>query len=96
MNNQNNDIKSEKLVEHHVFFNMRGFVDTDEFWEVCPETEVLETWAVSENLAYLLEKHGEPIMRVNAAHVWGRQISGQRIMLDAVIQDIAAKYEYMS
>ena len=56
--------------------------------------EIYEYWAVSEWLADKLEERGEVIFEMLDFIVWGRQSSGQAILLDSVIQKIAQEYNF--
>jgi len=51
--------------------------------------EIYEWWAVSSWLAGKLQAEGEVIYEAGLTQVWGRQSSGQAILLDGVISDIA-------
>jgi len=53
--------------------------------------EALEHWAVSSWLADELAERGEMVTEFMDFYIWGRTCSGQAIMLDGVIQDIAKK-----
>jgi hypothetical protein len=55
--------------------------------------EVFEWWAVSTWLAEKLEEEGECI--INQESIWGRQTTGQAILLDYVISKICAKLEIL-
>lgn len=58
--------------------------------------EVFEWWAVSNWLKYKLEERGEIIFDAGDFYVWGRATTGQAILMDSVIQDIAqARYKAM-
>ena len=52
--------------------------------------EVYEFWAISDWLADRLKEEGEVIFEMLDFNVWGRQTTGQAIMLDNVIQKIAS------
>jgi hypothetical protein len=64
--------------------------ETGEALGVTPEqNEALEHWIVSNWLAARLEERGEMIERnFYGLTIWGRQCSGQSILLDGVICDI--------
>lgn len=51
-------------------------------------SEPLEFYIVSEFLGTKLEKYGEMVLPRMFGWIWGRQCSGQAIMLDSVIDDI--------
>jgi len=51
--------------------------------------EVYEYWAVSQWLANKLEEKGEVIFEMLDFIVWGRQCTGQAIIMDGVIEEIA-------
>ena len=73
----------------------------DELMEICskPDTEedcedeyieALEHWIISDWLADKLEAKGEMILKdFYGLTIWGRTCSGQAILLDGVIQEIA-------
>ena len=51
--------------------------------------EIYEYWAVSKWLGDRLKEQGEIIFEMLDFNVWGRQCTGQAILLDNVIQEIA-------
>jgi hypothetical protein len=51
--------------------------------------EALEHWIVSDWLGRQLEKRGEMVMEFHGLTIWGRTTSGQQIICDGVIEDIA-------
>lgn len=53
--------------------------------------DVLEWWLVSSYLASELEERGEPIATDGHSHWWGRTCSGQAILLDGIMQQIAGE-----
>lgn len=55
------------------------------------EREIYEHWIVDSWFAKRLEEHGEKIGKVHGLTVWGRPTTGQAILLDYVIAEIAAK-----
>jgi len=59
--------------------------------------EALEHWIVSDWLAAKLQDHGEMVLRDADWHfpVWGRQCSGQAILLDDVISKICEDMEIL-
>ena len=56
--------------------------DTDEY------VGVSTYWVVSEYLAGRLADAGAPVVYAHGHHIWGRQITGQAIYLDGVIEKI--------
>lgn len=61
-----------------------------EFDDADSETaEVYEWWAVTEWLADRLREQGEVLYESGDAWIWGRQTTGQAILLDGVVQTIA-------
>ena len=50
--------------------------------------EILEYWIVSPWLGEKLKAHGEAVLERYHGWVWGRQATGQAILLDDVISDI--------
>ena len=70
----------------------------DDWQELCDEQEiepdrceVFEHWIVSDWLARKLAEHGEPTGELFDLAIWGRGCSGQAILLDYVIAEIAAE-----
>lgn len=80
------DIKT--FVEQNLLLNMSGFVNPGMYSEDFPEHEVMEVWAVTDPLAYRLIEKGEAVLKIGAAHIWGRCCSGQAKYMDSVIQEI--------
>jgi hypothetical protein len=62
-------------------------IDTDEF-----RREIHEHWMVTDWLGRQLEAKGEMIGRLCNLTIWGRCTTGQRLCMDAVIQQIAAEH----
>jgi len=56
--------------------------------EECP-VEVFEWWSVSYSAYCALRERGEVVCEIGRMYVWGRQTTGQRIAIDAVIESIA-------
>lgn len=54
--------------------------------------DIYEWWLVSKWLAEELEKSGEPILAGDYDCYWGRTATGQDIILDGTIQEIAKKF----
>ncbi len=54
--------------------------------------EIYEWWQITYWLARELEKLGEPILYADCSYYWGRTCTGQHILLDGTIQQIALKY----
>jgi hypothetical protein len=80
------DIKT--FVEQNLLLNMSGFVNPAMYYKQFPEHEVMEVWAVTDPLAHRLLAKGEAVLKIGAAHVWGRCCSGQAVKMDSVIQEI--------
>lgn len=60
------------------------------------EPEVFEHWIVSDFLADRLEANGQRVLRdFFGFTIWGRTTSGQAILLDHVIQQIAAEMQIL-
>ena len=67
-------------------------------WNEEPESEpqeILEWWIVTEWLAKKLLAHNEPILEWGNNWYWGRTCSGQAILLDGVISEIAEEMEIL-
>jgi len=52
--------------------------------------EIFEWWLVSDWLAERLSEKGQPTLEYSGNHWWGRCTTGQAILLDGVIQEIAS------
>lgn len=59
------------------------------------ETEIYEHWAVSDFLARRLEGKGERVFDLCGLQVWGRSCTGQAILLDSVIKQIATEMKIL-
>lgn len=55
--------------------------------------EVFEWWAVSRWMAAKLSEYNEPILEFGSNYYWGRTCTGQSIVLDGVINNIAKDLE---
>lgn len=55
--------------------------------------EPLEFYAVTEFLAQQLEVRGALVTREFDQPIWGREVSGQRIHLDRIMEDILTAHE---
>ncbi len=58
-------------------------------WQVANNKQIFEWWCVHSPLAGKLEKKGEYIIKHGLGYWWGRCTSGQQIIQDRVIQEIA-------
>lgn len=76
----------EELMKHDdsIWDNIQNF---DE------DTDVLEWWLVTPYMAELLKENGEVIFADYDCYWWGRQTSGQSLLMDWVIQEIARQTE---
>jgi len=72
----------EKISQMEEKIEELGDLDFDEY------PEPLEYWIVSPFLAEKLKDRGEVIIDEYMAPIWGRETSGQAILLDSVIVDI--------
>ena len=54
--------------------------------------EIFEWWLVTSWLAQELEAEGQATISDGRSHWWGRRTTGQYILMDGVLQRIAAKY----
>jgi len=57
--------------------------------------DILEWWIVDSGLARQLLEHGEAVYHNGDNYIWGRTTSGQAILLDGVISDIAEEMEIL-
>jgi hypothetical protein len=77
--------------------------DAEDWQELCEnesiegyESDILEHWIVSDYLARKLEEKGETVSHdFFGLTIWGRGCSGQAILLDYVIADIASDMEIL-
>jgi hypothetical protein len=74
----------------------------DNWQELCAEQniepherEVFEHWIVTGWLAEKLKAHGETVGELFDFHIWGRCTTGQAILLDYVIRQIASEMEIL-
>lgn len=76
-----------------------GSDDVQQFcdnYDVDPETnEVLEHWVVSDWFAGKLAEKGETTGELFGLTIWGRTCSGQAILLDSVVEEIAKDMEIL-
>lgn len=56
------------------------------------EKEIYEWWLVSEWLHNQLKEIGEPVLDNGFNHWWGRTTTGQGILMDGVLQRVAARH----
>lgn len=59
------------------------------------EREILEHWIVDEGLGERLREKGEKVGELFGLTIWGRTCSGQAILLDEVIHEIAKEMEIL-
>jgi len=57
-------------------------------------TEALEHWIVSDWFADKLEQHGQMVIEFCNLNIWGRTTSGQAIIMDYVMQEIASEVHH--
>jgi hypothetical protein len=74
-------IEADKL---DVWSGATAFDDIDDAERESEPAEVLEWWAVSNMAARDLRERGQVIIEDYGLNIWGRQTSGQAILLDAV------------
>ena len=68
----------------------------EEFEELETEAaEVYEWWAVSEYLYSKLKEQGQVVTDTGSCYIWGRQTTGQAILLDGVISRICRDMEIL-
>ena len=58
--------------------------------------EVYEWWFITEWLYEQLKAHGEPVINCRYGYLWGRGATGQAILLDGVIGEIAEDLEILA
>ena len=88
-----------KLVDREVGHNVGSLVEAlASHQDPCVWTfdpDAIEFWIVTEWFAEKLESHGETCVDVHGLHVWGRCCSGQAILLDSVVRDIAEEMQIL-
>ncbi len=82
--------KGNSLIEklEAIIEELQG-MDFDEY------PEVYEYWLVSDHLGRKLKAHGQVIISDYNCSIWGRQTSGQAILLDYVISQICDEMEIL-
>ena len=72
-------------------------LDADELRDLVNDhaepVEILEWWAVTDWLAQKLNAINEPVLSNAYGHWWGRTCSGQALIMDGTLQQIAAAIE---
>jgi len=101
--------QAERLVEKHIFENINLTMEKTlkedpeilyeaknykEDKETGEYPEIYEWWSVSDWLADKPESWNEIVLDYLDFKVWGRQTTGQAIILDSVIQEIAEEYKF--
>lgn len=70
--------------------------EMDELENLDPEPqEIFEWWIVTYWLFEKLKERGEPVIEWQNLSIWGRTTTGQAILLDSVISDIAEEMEIL-
>lgn len=92
------DEESQETLAESLF----GCIDDGDFGDVeswrdavrdnAGNQEIYEWWLVSQWLHGELRDAGQPVLDDGQSHWWGRTCTGQSIVLDGVLQQIAAKY----
>ena len=65
----------------------------EELQNLDENSEIMEWWLVTPYMAELLKEKGEVILEAYGCCWWGRQISGQALYMDWVIQKIAERWD---
>ena len=86
------------LVENRLkVFSSTASLDADELRDLVNDhaepVEILEWWAVTDWLAAKLNAINEPVLSNAYGHWWGRTCSGQDLIMDGTLQQIAAAIE---
>jgi len=82
---------AKRVVANHIYYNQTVLVEeilSRHLLEAPhdPNEDVLEWWLVSDWIAERLEREGEIVLLSHECHWWGRQVSGQALYMDAVIE----------
>ena len=76
--------------------NCDHLMSNKEYWNAKDnEPEIYEYYIVSSYLGKLLKDHGEIVLERMMGWIWGRQCTGQSIMLDNVIDEICEEREIL-
>ena len=87
-------IVENELEDDKWFCNNCDYVTAEE-----PEQEaqeIYEWWFVTEWLYEQLQAHGEPVINCGYGYLWGRGATGQAILLDSVMGEIAEDLEILA
>jgi len=80
-----------RVVANHIYYNQTVLVEELLSRHLLdaphrPNKEVLEWWLVSDWIAERLKREGEIVLSSHECHWWGRQVSGQALYMDTVIE----------
>lgn len=84
--NSTEDVEPDHLLDGELDY-LRDYID-----ENCTPREIFEWYLVDSFLADELEALGHPTLTDGSNHWWGRRTTGQYILMDGILQEIAAKY----
>jgi hypothetical protein len=91
-------ISNKQLVEYHVLENQSTVVEALMKANLINEdaviydSDILEWWLVTEQLARWLKRENEVILQGLGCFWWGRCVSGVAIYMDSVISEIAKTF----
>ncbi len=77
------------LIQDVVLPNNHQMLEDCVDWQSANDREIYEWWCVDEFLAKKLKSKDEYTIKYGFGHWWGRTISGQQIISDRTIQEIA-------
>ena len=92
---------AQQIVDREILDNQNLVIEElmkhdDSIWDGLinfkEDSEVLEWWLVTPDMAALLEEKDEVILSAFDCYWWGRQTSGQALSMDAVIREIAEEW----
>lgn len=79
---------------HDLFGQYEESEDSDYCPEPDPELrEPYEFWIISSQFAYFLQQHNQLLTDYFGFHIWGRETTGQSILLDYVFQQVWKEYK---
>jgi len=90
-----NEEISESTHERNVSIVEQAREEFQNATEDSEPAEVYEWWAVSSYLFGKLKEQGQVVIDAGSCYVWGRQTTGQAILLDGIISRICSSMEIL-
>ena len=77
------------LIQDIVLLNNCAMLEDSIGWQTTNDRQIFEWWCVNKFLAEKLKGKGEYIIEYGCGHWWGRTTSGQQIIAEGIMQEIA-------